>query len=93
MNETLKNRLAEFGQEHLLAFWDELTADQRRRLAEQIAGVDFAAIIELVKKEPEPADFAALSARAEPPPTLRLGAAADCFPGAEIGRASCRERV
>jgi UDP-N-acetylglucosamine/UDP-N-acetylgalactosamine diphosphorylase len=74
MKETLENRLAPFGQQHLLAFWDELTEDQRSGLAEQIAHVDFAAIAELAGQQHQTVDFASLAARAEPPPAFRLGA-------------------
>ena len=50
MKEHLERRLAPFGQQHLLAFWDQLTDVERQRLAEQIDRVDFAALAELVKK-------------------------------------------
>ena len=38
----LRARLAEHGQEHVLRFWDELTADQRASLAAQVDGIDLA---------------------------------------------------
>jgi UDP-N-acetylglucosamine/UDP-N-acetylgalactosamine diphosphorylase len=82
MKESLERRLAPFGQRHLLAFWDLLTEPERQSLADQIAQVDFAALAELVKKEHEPADTAALASRAEPPPTFRLGASDNRFPAA-----------
>jgi UDP-N-acetylglucosamine/UDP-N-acetylgalactosamine diphosphorylase len=88
MNETLANRLTEFGQEHLLAFWDELTEEQRRGLAEQIAHIDFATIAELAPKQHEAADFAALAARAEPPPAVRLGSSDTRFPAADARAAA-----
>ena len=88
MNETLANRLTEFGQEHLLAFWDELTENQRRGLVEQIADVDFAAIAELARKQQQAADFAALAARAEPPPAFRLGGSDNRFPATEARAAA-----
>ena len=36
----LQDKLAPIGQEHLLAFWDELTSDQRHGLARQIDELD-----------------------------------------------------
>jgi UDP-N-acetylglucosamine/UDP-N-acetylgalactosamine diphosphorylase len=80
MKEALPDQLARFNQQHLLAFWDELSEPERSVLADQIAHVDFAALADLKKKELEPTDFAALAARAEPPPTLRLGASDNRIP-------------
>lgn len=47
--ETLRERLAPFGQEHVLRFWDKLDAAARSRLAGQIESLDLALIDELVK--------------------------------------------
>ncbi len=38
---TLRNRLAEHGQEHLLRFWSDLSPSQQQELAADIASVDF----------------------------------------------------
>ena len=38
--EELRDRLAEVGQEHVLRFWDELSEDERRELAQQIRKLD-----------------------------------------------------
>ena len=43
----LYHRLREHGQEHVLAFWDQLTPDGRARLVEQLAGVDLQLIQQL----------------------------------------------
>ena len=76
----LLEKLRPIAQEHLLAFWDRLSPNQQRRLAgqtEQIDRDDFLAL---------KADFgrgkfaggegkskwAALAAKAEPPPAMRL---------------------
>ena len=83
MRESLERQLSPYGQQHLLALWDQLTEPQRQTLAEQIDRVDFAALAALVKKDHEPADFAGLAARAEPPPTFRLGAADNRFSATE----------
>jgi UDP-N-acetylglucosamine/UDP-N-acetylgalactosamine diphosphorylase len=69
---TLLARLRPHGQEHLLAFWDELDAAQRQRLAAQIESVDFEQIASLFRGEVDQPDWAELSRRAEPPPALRL---------------------
>jgi UDP-N-acetylglucosamine/UDP-N-acetylgalactosamine diphosphorylase len=60
------------GQEHLVAFWDELDHAQRQRLAAQIEGVDFDLIASLFRGEVEQPDWAELSRRAQPPPAMRL---------------------
>ena len=39
--EELQQRLSEAGQEHLLAFWDELTENEREMLIKDIMDVDF----------------------------------------------------
>jgi UDP-N-acetylglucosamine/UDP-N-acetylgalactosamine diphosphorylase len=68
----LINVLRPHRQEHLLAFWDELEAAQRDRLARQIEGVDLELIASLYRGDVDQPDWAALSRRAEPPPALRL---------------------
>jgi UDP-N-acetylglucosamine/UDP-N-acetylgalactosamine diphosphorylase len=65
-------RLKAYGQEHLLAFWDELTDPQRRQLSSQIEGVDLDLIASLYRGEVDQPDWAELSRRAEPPPAMRL---------------------
>lgn len=70
--ESLTQRLLPHRQEHLLDFWDELSESQRRKLSDQIEAVDFAAIAEQLSKEHRGPDFAALAARAESPPSVRL---------------------
>lgn len=49
MKNELASLLAPFGQEHLLAFWDQLNAGQQQVLAEQIRDVDFALVQRLVE--------------------------------------------
>jgi len=71
------DRLHPYGQEHLLRFWDELTADKRATLARQIASIDFAQIAALYEQAVAPGqagagDHAARARRAEPPPAIRL---------------------
>ena len=75
--DTLVARLRPAGQEHLLAFWDRLNANQRQNLAGEIAEIDFGLLKKLRSQRSESAagdkaDFAALAARAESPPAIRL---------------------
>ncbi len=60
------------GQEHLLAFWDELDAAQQQGLAAQIEAIDFAKIDSLYRGNVDQPDWAELSRRATPPPAVRL---------------------
>ncbi len=68
----LKKRLAPFGQEHLVAFWEELNADQKMRLAGQIVAIDFDQIAELYQTRDQATDFDALLEEATPPDAFRL---------------------
>ena len=47
--ETVRATLAQYDQEHLLAFWDELLPPQRQALLAQIEAIDFEYLDELVK--------------------------------------------
>jgi len=72
----LKNRLLAllrpFGQEHLLAFWDQLDAPQRQSLAGQIENIDFGLIKRLYEGRDQQSDVGQLVARAKPPSAVRL---------------------
>jgi len=48
--EELVDRLAPFGQEHLLRFWEELSEAGRRKLAGQIEAVDLSQIQQLYRQ-------------------------------------------
>ena len=51
MRETEWRRKAkDVGQEHLFAFWDELTLDQRDMLLAQLASIDLESVPTLVEK-------------------------------------------
>jgi UDP-N-acetylglucosamine/UDP-N-acetylgalactosamine diphosphorylase len=71
--DELRNKLAAHGQEHLLAHWDRLSADERATLARQIGDVDFGLMQRLVAGESKADDWAALAARAKSPRSIRLG--------------------
>jgi UDP-N-acetylglucosamine/UDP-N-acetylgalactosamine diphosphorylase len=64
--------LRPFGQQHLLTFWDDLSEDERRTLAEQIRGVDFETVGRLFHSGQLDHDWAALARRASGPPAARL---------------------
>src|SRR5437763_134055 len=103
MKSRLLGKLDAIGQQDLLAFWDRLTAAERARLAQQIEGIDVELFREL-KAEFERSEaaggdakskWAALAARAAPPPAMRLDGRGGRFTpdaarvvGAELLRAS-----
>ncbi len=67
----LAERLARYGQAHVLAFWDELDEAGRRRLGEQLAAIDFEQLAALYRHAGESQDWAALSRRAGPAAAAR----------------------
>jgi UDP-N-acetylglucosamine/UDP-N-acetylgalactosamine diphosphorylase len=77
LNDELREVLARWNQEHLLAFWDRLDPPQRERLARQIRALDFAQLRALCGRREAAADFRALAERAGPPPAVRLDARRD----------------
>jgi UDP-N-acetylglucosamine/UDP-N-acetylgalactosamine diphosphorylase len=70
--DELLDRLAPFGQQHVVAFWDELHEGQRRRLAAEIESLDLRKIDALHRGHHEPEDWAGLARRAMAPPAIRL---------------------
>src|SRR5262245_50917790 len=70
--EQLQAKLGAFGQGHLIAFWEELDAIQRKSLAEQISRIDFAALQRFVAGSDESPDWSKLARRAKPPRAIRL---------------------
>lgn len=67
----LHARLAAYGQEHVLRFWDELDEAGRAQLAGQLDEIDLRLLDRLVRGEDEAVDFAELAARAQSPPSVR----------------------
>lgn len=49
-NNALREKLARFGQEQLLAFYGELSEDEKARLSEDIENIDFELMSELYRK-------------------------------------------
>ena len=77
--EQLHAALRPFGQEHLVAFWDQLDEKGRDSLARQIEAIDFALVRRLFKGRNEQGNVSELAARAEPPPAFRLSTAQNPF--------------
>ncbi len=50
LDKQLQEKIIAAGQEHLLKYWDKLDEAAQRHYAEQLGGVDFAALPELVEK-------------------------------------------
>ena len=72
MKTQLDSKLAQYGQAHLLKFWDELGPDQQEQLAEQINTIDFDLVQSLLTNQSteHASDDAAM--RAEVPPAITL---------------------
>ncbi|MEO8271993.1 MAG: UTP--glucose-1-phosphate uridylyltransferase [Aureliella sp.] len=64
--------LSRHGQEHLLRFESQLSADQRAQLNQQLAQIDFAQLRRLIDNQDETVDWSELARRAVPPPAVRL---------------------
>ena len=62
----------EFGQSHLLKFWEKLDADSRIDLASQIQAIDFRELADLFAGVEKAVDWVELSRRAQPPTAIRL---------------------
>ena len=70
--EELRSLLGEFGQEHVLAFWDELAEEHRHSLAAQIRALDMRLLKRLFRGTSSPEDWASLARRAMAPPAFHL---------------------
>ncbi len=67
----LEDWLSKFGQLHLLDFWEELSADERRGLAGQIDELDFALIRRLLDGESLSEDWGSVASRSMSPRAIR----------------------
>ena len=82
IKDELLARLAPFGQEHLLAFWEELDEDQRESLAGQIRRIDFDLIARIYREGDKQIEVGKLVEQAEPVPescVFRLGGSGNQF--------------
>lgn len=73
--ENTEKLLKKHGQSHLLAFWERLSASQRRNLLGQIRQLDFTRIDDWVAKYVKKGDFTAVPADFEPAPCYGLSPA------------------
>lgn len=86
MKAPFRERLELHGQEHLLTFWEQLSAAEQDHLARQIRSLDFGLIERLVRGHDESEDWSQLASRARPPRTFRLDGR-----GNEFSRAVARQ--
>lgn len=70
--DALLARLQPCGQQHLLAFWEELTAAQRAELKAQLEALDLKLIETLYRAGVQAEDWESLARRASTPPAFRL---------------------
>ena len=68
--DKLQDLLSPLGQDHVLRFWAEIGEQEQAQLAAQIENLDLAQLSRLIADEDEKPDFAAMSARATPPPAV-----------------------
>lgn len=68
----LSDKLAQFGQQHLLRFENKLDDSQLQHLHQQLADIDFELVQRLTRNEDKAIDWSALAERAERPPAVRL---------------------
>ena len=79
MKQELLDALKPFGQEHLLAFWEELSSTQQEKLAEQVRDIDFQQLAKLYDNRDKAENVEALVEQASPPPAFRLDKSANRF--------------
>lgn len=79
MKEELQPSLTEFGQEHLLDFWNRLDQNEQESLAAEIGTIDFNLIDSLYQQRGDQVDLEDLSTRVGEPPLFRLGDSANRF--------------
>jgi UDP-N-acetylglucosamine/UDP-N-acetylgalactosamine diphosphorylase len=79
MKDRLVAQLEPYGQQHVAAFWDELAADERQHLAEQVDGIDLVEIRDLFARREVHEDWSGLADRMDSPPAIRLGGQSNPF--------------
>jgi UDP-N-acetylglucosamine/UDP-N-acetylgalactosamine diphosphorylase len=79
MKDALDSLLASHGQQHVLAFWDQLDQPGRESLAAQIRAVDLDLLARLYQARNRQGDLRAAADRAGPPPAFRLETAGNRF--------------
>lgn len=89
----IKRKLADYQQQHVLQFWDDLQTVEKEKLAKQLQDIDFATLKALVSGEDKSVDFGELASRAQAPPSVRAdgsGAAWDPREALERGEAAVK---
>lgn len=71
--DALLARLTQFQQAHLLAFWNQLSQEQRGILTDQIESIPWDELERCIRGDDNTVDWKGLAAQAEPPPAIRLG--------------------
>ncbi|MBN1591546.1 MAG: UTP--glucose-1-phosphate uridylyltransferase, partial [Pirellulales bacterium] len=79
MRDAIEQRLHEYGQEHLLAFWDQLDARQQAALADEIRSVDLSLIARLYKDRDTCPHAEDVLRQATSPTAFRLDSAQNAF--------------
>ena len=79
MRDELFAKLKPYGQEHLLGFWEELSAEQQAGLAEQIEHLDLPLLDRLYRNRHDQSQVRQIIDRATSPPVFRLPPAQNPF--------------
>ncbi len=79
--------LSAANQTHVLRFWGELDDAGRRQLVEQLESIDFELLGKLIIGADDKPDFAAMAARALPPPAVRIDGTGAAWSPADARRA------
>ncbi len=77
LRDVLARQLRPYGQDHLLAFWDELAPTEQHQLAAEIATIDFSELARILRSEPLAENWALAAERAVPPAAIRLNESSD----------------
>jgi UDP-N-acetylglucosamine/UDP-N-acetylgalactosamine diphosphorylase len=77
--QALQQKLAATDQQHVLAFWENLTSHEQQHLADQINHIDLNLLDRLHKNKGAEVDWGDLAHRSEPPPAVRLDDANPTF--------------
>lgn len=70
--QSIQDTLQEFGQQHLLGFWADLSADQQTSLVQQIEAIDFAQLTQLRNNKEDDTDDDRVSRAALPGNLVQL---------------------
>ncbi|MDR2439628.1 MAG: UDPGP type 1 family protein [Planctomycetaceae bacterium] len=80
MKNQIINHLKQYGQEHLLTFWDSLSDSEQRELTNQIESIDFALAAQLYEHRNTPAESLTIANRASDPPAYKFSTVTDPTP-------------